>query len=293
MDRERLRRIRNWQSQDWYPAVFLRPLSILLMLVIADWKFVTPNRLTTAANLCKIAGTLLLLPRVEAEVAAVLGWSQLASLIAVVVLLHLGAIFDHLDGTLARYRRTFTIFGSFYDKASDMVTWTAMCMALGWRAYVELGDPMYLVLIDASAFALAIRGYLKWAANGEAEKMRWLRAKADPAAAVERATAPPKLSTPPERTAAQWVTWYAKSWTKVIQFEEMDLFFWVSLGLLIGRLDLLAWMMCITQVAGMSALFVYRHIETHGYDVEKKKLNEQYAAAAAATLGDSPRDATP
>lgn len=274
MDRERLRRIRNWQSQDWYPAVFLRPLSILLMLVIADWKFLTPNRLTTLANLCKIAGTLLLLPAVEAKVAAAIGWSQTSSIIAVIVLLHLGAIFDHLDGTLARYRRTFTIMGSFYDKASDIVTWTAMSMALGWRAFVTTGDALHLVLIHGSAFALAIRGYLKWAANGEAEKMRWLRAKADPVAAVERATQPPKLSTPPERTAAQWVTWYLKSWTKIVQFEEMDLFFWVSLGLLLNRLDLLAWMLFVTQVAGMSALFVYRHFETHGYDLEKKKLTE-------------------
>ena len=37
------------------------------------------------------------------------------------LLLQLGVIFDHLDGTVARYRRTFTRLGSFYDKASDLV----------------------------------------------------------------------------------------------------------------------------------------------------------------------------
>jgi phosphatidylglycerophosphate synthase len=272
MDRERLRRIRNWQSQDWYPAVFLRPLSILVMLVIADWTFLTPNRLTTIANACKVAACLLLIPSIEAIVAGALGWSPLASVIAIVVLMHLGAIFDHLDGTVARYRRTFTIFGSFYDKASDLVTWTAMSMALGWRAYVHTGDPLYIVLIDGSAFALAIRGYLKWAAHAEGEKLRWLRAKADPVAAVERATQPPRLSTPPERTAMQWLRWYLRSWSRIVQFEEMDLFFWVGLGLLLDRLDLLAWMLFVTQSVGMTALFIYRHIESHGYDVEKRKL---------------------
>jgi phosphatidylglycerophosphate synthase len=245
------------------------------MLVIADWKFLTPNRLTTLANLFKIACILLLLPSVEAWGVSALGWSPMASVIAAVVCLHLGAIFDHLDGTLARYRRTFTIFGSFYDKASDILTWTAMSMALGWRAYVHTGEPLYILLIDGSALALAIRGYIKWAANAEAEKLRWLRAKADPAAAVARATAPPKLSTPPDRTPAQWVTWYLKSWLKIFQFEEMDLFFWVSLGLILDRLDLLAWMMFVTQTAGMLALFVYRHFETHGYDVEKRKLTSE------------------
>jgi phosphatidylglycerophosphate synthase len=272
MDRERLRRIRNWQSQDWYPAVVLRPISILMMLVIADWKILTPNRLTTIANACKVAACLLLIPALEAKVAGVLGWSALASTIAIIVLLHLGAIFDHLDGTVARYRGTFTIFGSFYDKASDIVTWTAMSMALGWRAYVHTGEPLYLLLIDGSAFALAIRGYLKWAAHGEAEKLRWLRARADPAAAVERATQPPRISTPPERTPAQWVRWYLRSWSRIIQFEEMDLFFWVGLGLVLDRLDLLAWMLFVTQTAGMAVMFIYRHYETHGYDVEKRKL---------------------
>ena len=33
MDRERLNRIRNFQSEDWYPALVMRPLTILVMLI--------------------------------------------------------------------------------------------------------------------------------------------------------------------------------------------------------------------------------------------------------------------
>lgn len=272
MDRERLRRIRNWQSQDWYPAVFLRPLCILIMLAIADWKILTPNRLTTLANVSKLLATALLIPSVERSVSDALGVSPLLSVLLIVFLLHAGAIFDHLDGTLARYRLTFTIFGSFYDKASDMVTWSAMSMALGWRAYVETGHALPMLLINASAFALAIRGYMKWLAHAEGEKLRWLRAKADPAVAIARATRPPQISVPPERTLAQWVTWYLRSWTRIVLFEEMDLFFWVSLGLVLGRLEELAWMLFVTQIAGMLGMLVFRHLETHRLDVEKAKL---------------------
>lgn len=272
MDRERLRRIRNWQSQDWYPAVFLRPLSILIMLVVADWKILTPNRLTTLANLCKLAATALLIPSVERPIAHALGLSPLTSLITIIALLHAGAIFDHLDGTLARYRLTFTIFGSFYDKASDMVTWSAMSMALGWRAYVETGHALPMLLINASAFALAIRGYMKWLAHAEGEKLRWLRAKADPAVAIARATRPPQISVPPERTPVQWVTWYLRSWTRIALFEEMDLFFWVSLGLVLGQLEALAWLLFVTQTAGLVGMLIFRHLETHRLDLEKATL---------------------
>ncbi len=274
MDRERLRRIRNWQSQDWYPAIFLRPLSILIMLVIADWKVLTPNRLTTLANLSKLGATALLVPSVEHRVAQALGISPTASVALIVVLLHLGAIFDHLDGTVARYRGTFTIFGSFYDKASDIVTWSAMSLALSWRAYVHTGDALTIILIDGSAFALAVRGYMKWVANSEAEKLRWLRAKADPTAAVTRATRPPQISTPPERTPAQWVTWFFRSWSKIVLFEEMDLFFWVSLGLVLDRLDLLAWLLFVSQGIGMAARVAYRNLETHKLDIEKRELTK-------------------
>src|SRR5512134_1839915 len=109
MNRERLQRIRNFQSEDWYPALVIRPLTIGIMLVIADWKFLTPNRVTTIANIFKLGAAWAILDR------SLWIWAA--------VLLQLGLIFDHLDGTIARYRRAFTKLGSFYDKVSDMVTW--------------------------------------------------------------------------------------------------------------------------------------------------------------------------
>ena len=115
MEPTRLQRIRNFQSEDWYPALIVRPLTILVMLVIADWKFLTPNRLTTLANVLKFIGAYLILDPSH--------W------ILAVVFLQLGILFDHLDGTMARYRGTFTKFGSFYDKVSDMVTWTLIVFA--------------------------------------------------------------------------------------------------------------------------------------------------------------------
>ena len=127
MDRERLQKIRNFQSTDWYPALFIRPLSILFMLVIADWKFLTPNRLTTIANVAKLGFC-----------AVIVWWPD--RIVTAVVLLNLGIIFDHLDGTMARYRGTFTRLGSFYDKASDIVTWFLIMTAVGWAAARAHGD---------------------------------------------------------------------------------------------------------------------------------------------------------
>src|SRR5215213_5748073 len=120
MNRDRLRRIRNWQSSEFYARLVMRPLSILVMLVVADWRWLTPNLVTSLANLAKLGGAALLV--VDHHDHAVLA----------AILIQVGLLLDHLDGTLARYRRCGTTFGAFYDKVSDALTWLAITSAVGY-----------------------------------------------------------------------------------------------------------------------------------------------------------------
>jgi phosphatidylglycerophosphate synthase len=244
MNRERLQRIRNFQSEDWYPALVIRPLTILVMLAIADVKLLTPNRVTTLANLTKLTAAWLILDQSHWLCAA--------------LLLQVGLIFDHLDGTIARYRRTLTKFGSFYDKASDMIMWTVIMLAVGWKETLLTGDAKWTVLASASALALNVRGYTKWLEVAEGERARWLEARTDPAAAVAKRTAPITIAPPPERTGRDWAIWFAKKILIVFYFEEADLWFWLGLGLVIERLDLAIWLLAATQVVGMIGLVIKR-----------------------------------
>ncbi len=246
MNRERLQRIRNFQSEDWWPALVIRPLTIGIMLVVADWRFLTPNRLTTLANICKLLGAWYLLEPQH--------WTLS------VVLLQIGLIFDHLDGTMARYRRTFTKVGSYYDKVSDMITWSLIMIVAGWQVYRMSGDAKYIVLASASAVALNLRGYMKWLYQAETERLRWLEARKDPAAAVAKQTAPIVIKPPPDRTARDWAIWFARKVGAVFVFEEADLWFWLGLAMLINRLDLAIWLLAITQCAGAAAMVVARGV---------------------------------
>ena len=248
MDRDRLQRIRNFQSTDWYPALVIRPLSIGIMLVIADWRFLTPNRLTTIANLAKLAACGLI---AFGPVPGDLGVTVWA-----VVLLQLGIVFDHLDGTMARYRRAFTRLGSFYDKVSDLVTWFLIMLAVGWAAWRQTGEAHLLVLAIGSSFALDVMGYMKWLSTAESERLRWFEARSDPAV-IDKRTAPIAIAPPPARTRADWLRWFARSWLQIARFEEMDLFFWVALGLLLDRLEWLIWLCFATQTFILLSM-VYR-----------------------------------
>jgi|MudIll2142460700_1097286.scaffolds.fasta_scaffold01689_5 phosphatidylglycerophosphate synthase len=259
MDRERLQRIRNFQSDDFYPALVIRPLTILVMLVMADWKFLTPNRLTTIANLVKLGAAWCIYEHLWV-------WS--------VVLLNLGILFDHLDGTVARYRRTFTKLGSFYDKASDMVTWWPIVIAVGWVAYQQTGEAYYLVLVTTSATAMNVRAYMKWLMQAESERLRWFEAREDPAAIVAKRTAPIIIKPPPARTPREWAKWFLSRASHIIWFEEMDLWMWLSIGIAIQRLDLTIWLFFITQVAGCVFRIGARFVEAARLDRKLAELDK-------------------
>jgi phosphatidylglycerophosphate synthase len=261
MNRERLQRIRNFQSEDWWPALVIRPISIAIMLVIADWQFLTPNRLTTLANVCKLGAAVLVLDPTH--------W------IACVVLLQIGLIFDHLDGTMARYRRAFTKLGSYYDKVSDMFTWAVIMLAVGWQTYRSGGNALHIVLASASVIALNLRGYMKWLYQAETERVRWLEARQDPAAAVARHTGPIVVKAPPVRSVRDWAIWFAKKLAVVFIFEEADLWFWLSLGLLIDRLDLVVWLFMISQCAGAIGMAIARAIGMARTDRRIRELESE------------------
>ena len=42
------------------------------------------------------------------------------------------------------------------------------------------------------------------------------------------------------------------------RFEEVDLFFWVGLGVLLDRVDLLCWLLAVSQLVGMIGMTVRR-----------------------------------
>jgi len=238
VDKHKLQRIRNWQSSEFYARLVMRPLAIVVMLVIADWKWLTPNIVTTLANIAKLAG------------AALIAIDHREHAVAGVVLLQLGLLLDHLDGTIARYRRCGTQFGAFYDKVSDAITWGIIMVALGWAAYRDTANVWLPIAAIMSAYALLVLGYMKWIV----------------VAASPRVASKPAVHAVPERSAADWARWFVSSLARAALFEEVDLFFWIGVGVLVGRIDLLIWLLAITQGAQLVVMLVRRALQVYRLD---------------------------
>ena len=255
VDRERLRRIRNYQNTEFYPALVLRPASILITIVIGDWRWVTPNRVTLFATLLKFAAAAMFLV------------DDRAWLIAGVVALQLGAIFDHVDGTLARYRRTPSNLGFFFDTVSDAVTWFTTLAALGWLAYQRTDCAYLLVVAAAGAYALMVNGYTRSVVETAGERRKWQDAVDDPIAAVRRHASREDGGPPPDRDASEWLRWIARSVGQIWRFQEMDLFFWVAVFVLLDQIPALLWLIAISQLVALAIQFTARSAQMHSFDV--------------------------
>lgn len=272
MNRDRFRRIRNWQSSEFYARLVMRPLAILVMLIVADWRWLTPNLVTTLGNLAKLAGAALI----------VLDHREYA--LAAAIAIQVGLLLDHLDGTIARYRDCGTMFGAFYDKVSDAVTWLAITSAVGWAAYLESGDVRLPIAAVASAYALLALGYMKWIVVAEQKKADWLdamrvRDRGSRARLLEAAAAP-ATHAPPSRTARQWALWFASSLGRGLRFEEVDLFFWIGLGLVTGELTLLCWLLVVSQIVQLVIMIVKRALQARALDLRRVRIADADRLAA-------------
>jgi phosphatidylglycerophosphate synthase len=253
MNREKLNRLRSIQSWAWYETLIMRPLAILLLYPVADWKFLTPNLMTSIGNLLKLASAWLILT------------SEAGDVLAAFIILQIAVLFDHLDGTLARYQRRWSALGSFYDKSSDLVTWTLLIMAVAWVATKQENSYLPLLLAGIATNAEAAMGYTKWLARAESEKLAWHQSKEDPSI-LEAKTRAPVMKAPPERSGGEWLRWIGRKMLNVFAFQEMDMYLWVGILLLVDQYMWALWGLAVLHGGGALAMLGARLWEMHKLD---------------------------
>jgi phosphatidylglycerophosphate synthase len=241
--KERWMRLRNFQSRDFWAMVFARPLTILLLLPIADVRWITPNRITIVALLTKLAG-IALLALVPAYAGGV--WAA--------VLVNLGLVADNMDGTLARYRRCGTFFGSYLDKVSDAGTLILLFWAMGYRTYLSSGEPLDMVLPAMGIGGGMVAAYCRWVAD-RIETDIHLRKLASDGEMLQdwarRRLRPDAGQPPPERTLGDWIKWLGRAVLSILLFNEVDIFFWLALALVIRQPWLFTRVLCPFYALGM------------------------------------------
>jgi len=202
-------------NQDFWGICWGRPTAFLLLLLMADWRRITPNSITHISNALLLLSAFLLW-----KSSYTYGWAG-------ALCMNLSLSFDCADGQLARYRKGGSELGSFYDKVSDSVGMVVLFSVVGWVVAQEKGDMIYLLLGTLGAAGQITGGYAKWVAMTILHK---------------RGHAPLVQDSPlPLRKYPQTILF------KLVQFNEPDLYFWLALGLLTHHLDWSVLILGLTQ----------------------------------------------
>ena len=205
-------------AKDWWTATFGDPMSWLILSLIGDWKWITPSGITILSFFIRIGGAIMI--AMGNEVIVIWG----------VILIQLGLIMDHMDGNLARYRKTTNLNGGFMDRIFDGASFFVIISALGWYS-VKQGSPIYILLISSlsGAFYLLIC-YIYWSYAYYELKEKGETIKINPGAI--------------EKNIKDIPTWkiILNGQKLFFKFHHIDYYFWISLAILIGQPELGVWL---------------------------------------------------
>ena len=138
------------KDDEWWSSFVTSPLAIVINYFVVDFKWLTPNKVTFISFLFAIM----------AAVFIIAGDPQYFILAA--VLIQLSHVFDCMDGQMARYRKTTSMAGSYYDKLSDEIKVSLWFGAMGYLAYSQTHQMLPILLTFVGVAAYTFKGYVKY-----------------------------------------------------------------------------------------------------------------------------------
>ncbi|MEW2131799.1 CDP-alcohol phosphatidyltransferase family protein [Streptomyces sp. NPDC005435] len=117
----------------WWTVFLVDPLATRLLMVVARFRFITPNGVTWAALFVGLASAVFFLE------------GDTASLVVGALLYHFSFVLDCIDGKLARLKGNGSVFGGWLDYVFDRVRVLACALALMGGQYLRTDDPRFLL----------------------------------------------------------------------------------------------------------------------------------------------------
>ena len=147
--------------EEWWSRVFATPIAQLILTVVADWRCISPNRLTILSfGLTFLSGVFIL-------------FDTTTDLIIAGIILQIAYIIDCMDGQLARYRGISSKLGSLLDKWSDFVKFPFVVVALSVQAVNHIPTIAPILLGLTTIFLIGYQPYLKSIALKECSVKPW------------------------------------------------------------------------------------------------------------------------
>ncbi len=218
------------KDDEWWSSFVTSPLAIGVNYVVADFRLITPNRVTMASFVVAILSVLLILA------------GGTTNFVLAAILIQISHVLDCMDGQIARYRGVSSAIGSYFDKVSDQLQVTLWFGAVGYAAFAESGEvlPVFLAAIGIAFYNL--RGYTKYIAIHA-------RMSRDSGYLVRlsQTEAAPHTAGPAHGLAAN-LHWFLREQPKILSFDEGVFVFMLSASLLLEALTPMLWVFAVSQL---------------------------------------------
>ncbi|EDP99766.1 CDP-alcohol phosphatidyltransferase family protein [Shewanella benthica] len=218
------------KDDEWWSSFVTSPLAIVLNYFVVDIKWFTPNKITLISFITAVI----------AAVFIVIGGVQ--NFIIAAILIHLSHVFDCMDGQIARYRKTSSISGCYYDKLTDQIQVFIWFSAIAYAAFMQSGSvaPVFLALVGIAFYSL--RGYSKYVT---------IYLEASQVNDSTQDDTPEEVIT--ETAGIEFglmanLRWFLKEQKKIFSFDEGVFIFMLSLALILNMLTPMLWIFALSQV---------------------------------------------
>jgi phosphatidylglycerophosphate synthase len=221
------------KDDEWWSSFVTAPLAVAVNYMVVDIKWLTPNLLTLFSLLIAIVSVGFMLV------------GGTANFIIAAVLIHLSHVLDCMDGQMARYRKTPSQSGSFFDKLTDQIQVFIWFGGVGYAAYAQSQNVLPVFLAFTGVAFYTLRGYTKYVAVfTQMENDRDY---------LERKSRESRKSRKAETAGLGFgvvanLRWFVREQPKILSFDEGVFVFMLSAALVFDALTPMLWVFAVTQV---------------------------------------------
>ena len=223
------------KDDEWWSSFVTSPLAIIANYFVVDYKWLTPNLITLFSFIVAIIATVFI----------VIGGT--VNFIIAAVLIHFSHILDCMDGQMARYRKTSSRSGSYFDKLTDQIQVIIWFGAIGYAAYLQTQDVLPVFLAFAGVAFYSLRGYVKYVTiyTEMSDDKEYLIKKNQEKLHKESGK---KESAGLGYGISANILWFIKEQRKILSFDEGVFIFMLSFALIFNVLTPMLWVFAVSQI---------------------------------------------
>lgn len=219
------------KDDEWWSSFITSPIAIVINYFIVDIKWITPNLITLLSFIVAIISAVLII------------YGGMANFIIAAILINFSHVLDCMDGQIARYRKTPSRLGCFFDKLTDQLQIALWFGSIGYASYEQSLCILPIFLAFVGVVFYNLRGYIKYMSL-----YTEISSDAKYIDNISKSSIEQKEFAGLGFSVLANLKWFILEQRKIIFFNEGVFIFMLSTSLIFNALTLMLYVFAISQI---------------------------------------------